>query len=139
MYINYLAVLVAAVAQFIIGAIWYMPIFGKMWGKIHGFDAYTPETQAEMQKKMMPLLAVQFVVTLITTFVFALLLNGFPANWNYFGLAFFFWLGFAFPTIVSGVVFGGTDPKWIMWKIAIQAGGSLVCYEALALVLKVMQ
>jgi hypothetical protein len=137
-YINYLAVIVAAIVQFIIGAIWYMPLFGKLWGKIHGFDTFSPESQAEMQKKMLPLLAVQFVVTLITTFVFALLLNGFPPDWSYYGLAFFFWLGFAFPAIVSGVLFGGTDPKWIVTKIAVQGGGALVCYEALAAVLKLM-
>lgn len=138
MYINYLAVLVAAVAQFIIGAIWYTPIFGKMWGKIHGFDAQSPEVQADMRKKMMPLLAAQFGVTLITTYVFALLLNGFPADWNRYGLAFFFWLGFVFPTQVSAVLFGGTDPKWIFWKIAIMAGGALACLEALAFVLTIM-
>ncbi len=40
--INYIAVLVAAVAQFIFGAIWYMPLFGGMWGKIHGFDFKSP-------------------------------------------------------------------------------------------------
>lgn len=139
MYINYLAVLVAAIVQFIIGAIWYTPIFGNLWGKIHGFDKHSPEEQAKMRTQMMPLLGAQFVVTLITTFVFALLLNGFPADWNRFGLAFFFWLGFVFPTQVGAVLFGGTDPKWIITKIAIMAGGSLACLEALAFVMVLMK
>src|SRR6267154_4271409 len=100
-YINYLAVIVAAVVQFIIGAVWYMPLFGKLWGKIHGFETFSPESQAEMRKKMMPMLVVQFVMTLITTFVFALLLNGVPSDWNVYGLAGFYWLGFVVPTQVS--------------------------------------
>ena len=46
-----MAILVATVGQFIFGAIWYMPVFGKLWGKIHGFDQVPPEKQKEMMKK----------------------------------------------------------------------------------------
>ena len=141
MYINYLAVLVAAVLQFIFGAIWYMPLFGKTWGKIHGIDmaSMPKEEQAKMQKAMMPLLGVQFLVTVITTFVFALLLGGFPSDWNIYGLAFFFWLGFVLPTQVSAVLFGGTKPGWIVTKIAIMAAGALGCLEIAAVVFALMK
>jgi len=47
--INLTAVLLASVAQFILGAIWYTPLFGRMWGKIHGFDKLKQKTQKEMQ------------------------------------------------------------------------------------------
>ena len=137
-YINYLAVLIAAIAQFIIGGVWYMPIFGKLWGKMHGFDTLAPEVQERMRKGMWPFLILQFVMTLVTTVVYALLLNGIDSTWNAYGLAFFFWLGFVLPAQVSAVVFGGTPPQWIVKKIAIMAGGSLICLEVLALVLKVM-
>lgn len=136
--INYLAVVVATVVQFIIGAIWYMPLFGNLWGRIHGFDKESPEAQEAMRKGMMPLLGVQFIVTLVTSFVFALLVAGFPSDWNIYGLAFFFWLGFVLPTQISAVIFGGTAPQWIVKKIAVAAGGSLVCLESLAAVLKLM-
>ena len=139
MYINYLAVLIASVLQFIFGAIWYMPLFGKMWGKIHGFEAHSKEVQEKMQKEIMPLLVVQLVVTVITTFVFALLLNGFPADWNIYGLAAFFWLGFVVPTQVSAVIFGGTKPEWVVTKIAVMAGASLGCLEIAAAVLHWMK
>ena len=33
-----LAIILASIAEFIVGAIWYTPIFGNVWGKIHGFD-----------------------------------------------------------------------------------------------------
>lgn len=137
-YVSYAAVAVASVVQFIIGAVWYTPVFGKVWGKIHGFDKVSPAEQKKMVKQMPPLLIVQFLTTVITTFVFALLLNGFPSSWNIYGLAGFFWLGFVVPTQVGAVLFGGTEPKWVLTKIAIMAGGSLLCLEAAAAVLKMM-
>ena len=138
MNINILAIIVATVAQFFIGAIWYTPIFGKLWGRIHGFDHLTPEAQKEMQKGMWKLLVPQFIFTFITTFVFALLKSGFPPEWNIYGLAGFFWLGFVVPTQVAAVLFGGTDPKWVVTKILIMAGGSLFCLEAAAHILSFM-
>jgi len=136
--INYIAVLVATVVQFIIGGIWYMPLFGNIWGRMHGFEEHAPEVQAEMRRGMWKLLIVQFIVTLVTSFVFVLILNGVPYDWNRYGLIGFMWLGFVVPTQVSAVLFGGTPPQWIVKKIAIMAFGSLACLEALAFVVVLM-
>jgi hypothetical protein len=138
MYIDYVAVLVATIVQFIIGAIWYMPLFGGLWGRIHGFDTHSPEAQAEMRKGMLPLLVVQFVTTLVTTFVYALLLNAFPTEWNEYGLVAFLWLGFVVPVQIGAVIFGGTPGQWVIKKILVMAFGSLVCLEAMAFVISVM-
>lgn len=138
MEMNYLAILVAAIVQFVIGGIWYMVLFGKLWGKIHGFEEQTPEKQAEMRKSMMPLLVVQFAMAALTSFVYVLLLNGFPADWNRYGLAGFMWLGFIFPTQVGAVLFGGTPPQWVVKKIAIMASGALACMMGLAFVVVMM-
>ena len=134
MNINYIAVLVAAVAQFIFGAIWYMPLFGKTWGKIHGFDKVTPEEQKVMTKQMMPLLLVQFIGTLVTSGVFALLYNDMPSQWHAYGFAGFLWLGFILPTQVGAVIFGGTEGKWVVKKILIMAGAGLGCMQIAAFV-----
>ncbi len=139
MQLNYLAIFLATVAQFIVGAIWYTPVFGKLWGKIHGFDKQSKEEQQKMMKKMGPLLGMQFLVTLVTSFVLALFLAALPSEWHAFGMAGFFWLGFVLPTQVSSVLFGGTEPKWIVKKIAIMAGGSLACYMVGAAVLHLMK
>jgi hypothetical protein len=136
--INYIAILVATVVQFIIGAIWYMPLFGNLWGKMHGFEKNSPEAQAEMRKGMLPLLVVQFIGTLVTSTVFVLLLNGMPYDWNRYGLVGFMWLGFVVPTQVSAVLFGGTPPQWIVKKILVMSFGSLACLEALAFVVVMM-
>ena len=136
--LSYPAIIVASLLQFIFGAIWYTPIFGKTWGRIHGFEKYSKAEQQKMMKSMGPLLAMQFVTTIVTTSVFALLLQGFPAEWNVYGLAAFFWIGFIVPTQVSAVLFGGTEPKWVVKKILIMAGASLGCMMIAAAVLQVM-
>ncbi|MBL8030335.1 MAG: DUF1761 domain-containing protein [Candidatus Doudnabacteria bacterium] len=125
MSINYWAVLVASIAQFVFSAIWYTPIFGKTWGRIHEFDKVSPEKQKEMMRNMWKPLSTQLIFTFVTTFVFALLINGFPSDWNIYGLAGFFWLGFILPTQVSAVIFGGTKPEWVMSKIGIMSGAAL--------------
>ena len=138
MELNYVAIGVAAVLQFIFGAIWYMPLFGNLWGKIHGFDHKSPEAQEAMKKGMAPLLVTQFVVTVITTFVFALLAAGLPSSWNLFGLAGFFWFGFIVPTQIAAVIFGGTTPGYVVKKILVMVGASLGCMEIIAATLHFM-
>jgi hypothetical protein len=133
-----LAVFVAAITQFIIGAIWYMPIFGKLWGHMHGFDKLTKDEQEKAQKKMMPLMGIQFLCTVLTAGVFVLLRQGFPQDWNIYGLAFFFWLGFVLPTQIGAVLFGGTEPRFVVKKTAIMAGGALACLMGAAFVLSMM-
>jgi len=135
MSLNFVAIIVASVVQFVIGAVWYMPLFGKLWGKIHGFDIQSPEAQKEMQKGMAPLLFAQFVVTIVTTVVLAMFLPVLPLEWNPYGIAGFFWLGFVVPTQVSAVLFGGTKPEWMVTKILISAGGALACLMAATFVL----
>jgi hypothetical protein len=36
--VNYLAVLVAAITYFVLGWLWYGPLFGKQWMKLQGMD-----------------------------------------------------------------------------------------------------
>lgn len=133
-----MAIIVATVVQFIVGAIWYMPIFGKAWGEIHGFDKVAPEKQKEMYKQMMPMLVVQFVITLVTSAVFGLFVASLPSNWNVYGLAGFYWLGFVVPTTISAVVFGGTEGKWVVKKILISIGASFLCFMSMALVFSLL-
>ncbi len=134
MEINYLAVIAATVAQFVVGWIWYGPIFGKLWGQIHGFDKLSKEVQQKMMKEMGPFYGLQLLVTVVTTVVLSIVHNNLP-DWNFFTLAGLLWLGFVAPTQVSGVIFGGTQGKWIFPKIAVQAGGALACLLTAAVIL----
>lgn len=134
MELNWIAIIVATVAQFICGAVWYSFLFGKLWGKIHGFEKIPKETQQKMMKEMGPFYGIQFAVTLLSTIVLAIFITNLP-GWNPFGMAGLFWLGFIFPAQVSAVIFGGTEGKWIAKKIAVQAFGSLIFIELAAVIL----
>ncbi len=48
---NWLAVLAAGVAMFLIGGIWYGAVFAKLWQRLHG---YTDEQVKAMQKARPP-------------------------------------------------------------------------------------
>lgn len=135
MQISYIGILLATVIQFVIGAIWYSLLFGKLWGKIHGFDKLSKSVQQKMMKSMGPFYALQFLLTLVTTIVLDIFIVYLPHDWSQYALAGFFWIGFVIPTQVSAVIFGGTEGKWIVKKVAIQAGASLLCLEAAAIVL----
>lgn len=136
--LNITAIIVATVAQFIFGWLWYMPIFGKTWGKIHGFDQVPKEQQKEMMKGMWKWLVVQFLFTLLTTVVFAFFVNHTTTDWSLYKMAFHFWLGFIVPTQAAAVIFGGTKPNWMLTKFLIMAGAGLGCMEIIAIVFKWM-
>lgn len=64
---NPVAVLVAAIAVFILAYIWYVPLFGAKW------RALTGRTEAEMRQP--PVLALLFLADLVTAFVLGSFIN----------------------------------------------------------------
>ncbi|MEZ4180297.1 MAG: DUF1761 domain-containing protein [Candidatus Doudnabacteria bacterium] len=122
---NYMAILVATVAQFIFGAIWYTPIFGKAWAKINSYDELSPEQQDQMKKGMAPLFVTQFVVTLILTTVYSMFRDNLPGSWNPYGIAFFLWLGFIVPAQIGSTIWSRNKEGMVIKKIMIMAGAGL--------------
>ena len=58
-----LGVLLAAVATFAVGMLWYSPlVFGKAWMRLNG---YTPERMAEMKQKVGRAYLVSFIAYLV--------------------------------------------------------------------------
>ena len=50
--VNYLAVLVAAIVNMVVGALWYSPLlFGKAWMKLTGFNKKQLKKAKEKAKK----------------------------------------------------------------------------------------
>lgn len=125
MEVNIWAVLAATVAMFVVGAFWYMVPFGKIWGKIHGFDKLSKKEQEAMQKAMGPWYGAQLVVTILSAYVLALLIGLLPDQSPYF-IAFMAWLGFVLPTTASNMIFGGAPQGYVWHKIAITSAESLV-------------
>jgi hypothetical protein len=116
----------ATVAQFAVGAIWYSVIFGKAWGRIHGFDKLSKAKQDELGKEIMPYYGLQLLVTIFSAYALAHLIQLLP-NYSAYMLAVIVWFGFILPTQASGIIFGNDDKKILPVKLAITTGSSLVC------------
>lgn len=103
--INYLAVIIAAIASMIIGALWYSPIlFGKQWMVIMGFSE---EHLEEMKREGMgKSYAISFVASLIMSFVIAQIVE----TWNAidigdaFEITILVWLGFIVTILLNSVL-----------------------------------
>lgn len=120
--VNYLAVIVAALATFFIGALWYSPmLFAKQWKKAHG---YTEEKLKEMQKTAMPAYVVSLVCYLVMAYVLAMFIGLMHVASVKGGIwvGFFAWLGFAATIGLTANMF--SDKKLSTYIIA--AGYQLV-------------
>ena len=124
--INYWAILVCAVLAMIIGSVWYGPIFGNAWMKLCGMHDMDEAKKKEMQKKMMPLYLVQFLLTLFQVFILAHLTGATPKS----GIisALLVWGGFVLPTVAASSMWTN-DSKKVAWtRFGIQAGYQVVCF-----------
>jgi hypothetical protein len=116
--INYLAVLASAIASMIIGAIWYGPLFGKMFSHEMGFEKLTPEEREPLKKKMGISYGLQFIGSLVMFFV----LDWYVVTSFHTGLtsglgnAFGVWIGFVVPLALSNTIWGG---KWKLFWLNI--------------------
>lgn len=127
--LNYLAVLVTAVAIFMLGGLWYSPLmFAKKWVALQG------KSMDEMSGGASPALYVQvFLCGLVTSFVMALLMRHFKNPGIHAGLmvGFFAWLGFAGATSYGTALFS-FKPK-ALW--AIDTGFNLVSFVVAGVIL----
>ena len=119
--INFLAVLVVAVVDMVLGSIWYGPLFMNAWGRIIGVDmnSMTPEKKKEMQKKMWPTYLLNFVLALLTAYVLAKFIYmsaPVPGASGGMMIAFWIWLGFLMPMAAGASMWGG-KPKKLAWQM----------------------
>ncbi|MES2203484.1 MAG: DUF1761 domain-containing protein [Patescibacteria group bacterium] len=129
--INYVAVVVAAVVAFVIGWVWYGPIFGKRWMHLHG-KSY--ESMSEM-KMPMGNMAIEFIATLVTAYVLArfVVLLGVVDVMGAIHLTVWVWLGFIAAIMVGGVLW--ENEKWeLFW---IKVGGRFLTILAMTVILGV--
>jgi hypothetical protein len=102
--VNWLAVLVAALAKFAIGGLWYSPpVFGPRWGAIVGV---TPDAfKARMASAMITDIAASFVLAWVLANV--LQFTGAVGLIPGVRVSFFLWLGFVATPLLSTTVYEG--------------------------------
>ncbi len=137
-HLNWLAIVVAVVASFAIGGVWYGLLFGKTWAKEMGFTEGWKPTGAEIARGMI----LSIVGALLMAYVLSFEVRIWrPSSWNLgadaapavygFFAAFFAWLGFVVPILLNGV---GYERK--SWKLfGINAAHQFIAMLAMATIL----
>ena len=131
--INYLAVFAAGVAQFILGAFWYGPLFGAKWGKLMGFEKPSKAKMKELQKQM----TVSYLVTALTGFLTAYVLAYYIFYTNAADVAggllvgFWIWLGFVLTIQISQSMWTQKSKMLVL----IDSGYYLVGYMIMGVIL----
>jgi hypothetical protein len=120
--INYWAVLVCGVAAMVLGALYFGPLFGKMYSRLMGFDAMDPAKRAEVMKGMNKSYALTFVGSLVTAFILAHAVIYAQAYMGWSGLSaglvtgFMSWIGFIAPVTMGNVLWG--QSTWKLWALS---------------------
>jgi hypothetical protein len=96
--INWLSVLVAAVSSFVLGAIWYGPLFGKAWMKVNGFKEEDLKGQ-----NFFRIYGLAFLLMVIASFVLEMFI-GYEADWT-FGILAGFFAGIGWVATMMGVMY----------------------------------
>jgi Protein of unknown function (DUF1761) len=100
--INMVAVLVAVVANFFLGFIWYSPLFGKIWAKEMGFDPNVKPAAGEFVKGMIFIVIGNFFMAYVfahnmMAWSFVPGMKEMPAFSTIMSSTVFTWLGFYLP------------------------------------------
>ncbi len=106
MNINMTGVLIAVVANFILGFLWYTPLFGKAWAREMGFDLSVKPSGGEMARGMIAMVIGNFFMAYVFasnmaawSFVPGVTELG-PAM-NIANATIFTWLGFYLPVDIG--------------------------------------
>lgn len=130
--LNFLAIAAAVLAQFVLGFLWYGPLFGRAWAKEVGLNFEEKPPAAAMVKSMLLMIVGSFLTAYVLAHstevwrgsAWGSAIPDKPAYVYGFFAGFFTWLGFYIPMLLSSVAWEQKS-----WKLfAINA-----CYHLLAL------
>jgi hypothetical protein len=135
--VNYVAVLVAAIAGWLIGAGWYN-VLSKPWVTAHGRTMAEFQAQADAAKGT-PAAWMPFVLAFLAELVMAWVLAGLLAHlgagqvtaWNGIVSAAFVWLGFVLTTVGVNNMYGMKKPMLTVidaghWLAVLLAMGAII-------------
>ena len=127
---NILAILIAAASGFLVGGIWYGPLFGKAWQRAIGLSDDELESA-----NMIKIFGITFLFSLLSAVFLGHLLAHFDTDFYRTmmistGIA----LGFVAPAIGTNYLYGRKSGK----LFAIDAGYWIVFYAAMGLVFGIL-
>ncbi len=132
--VNYLAVVVAAVLQMAVGAVWYSPLlFAERWVALMGWTKQ--EARKRQQAGMAKAYGIAFAASLVTAWVLSLFVDYAYAETALQGLqaGALIWLGFVATSWVTNAAFEGRPLQLVL----INAGYHLVSLALMGVLLAV--
>lgn len=127
--VNYLAVLVAAIASFVFGFLVHGPVFGKTWMSLMKITPKDMEAGKKEMEKKMPL---YMLVALLQQFVMAFVLAHLAYIWDVHDvvsaltLAFWMWLGFIATVLLNGVLWEKRTVSLYAFNVAYHLGNVII-------------
>jgi hypothetical protein len=125
--INWLAVLIAAVATFVLGGLWYGPLFGRAWRTAEGQTE--PPTKGEKHPAFV--FGLSFVLMLIAAAVLAVALGPDPTVPQ--SVAFGFAIGVGWVATAFGVNYLFAGRRFALF--AVDAGYNIVLFALMGLII----
>jgi hypothetical protein len=137
--INFIAIIIAVVANFILGALWYMPLFGRIWGREMGYDMNQKPQKSEMAKGMIFMVIGNFLLAWVfahnmAAWSFVPETKSFTPFTNAIMSSVFTWLGFYFPLDLSSTAW--ERKSWTLFFI--NTGYHLLSLILIAMILAYM-
>lgn len=124
--INWLAIIVATVSTFVIGAIWYGPLFGKAWMKENGY-AEEDLKNANMVK----IYGTSFVLEFLMAFNLAMFIG--PVENIGEGIMYAFLAGFGWIALAIGVNYLFNSRSLKLWFI--DSFYFVICFVAMGAII----
>jgi hypothetical protein len=120
----FLLALIAAVANFIFGAAWHMPLFGKKWGEALGMTAPANPDMKPMYGRM----AINFVANYVMAFaVFLIFANfGVGSIGQAFVIGAVLLIGLVLPQLVTTNLWNGRPTKHAITLFLISIGYQII-------------
>ena len=131
--VNYWAVLVAAIANMVLGFVWYGPVFGKIWMQTCGFDKLSKKELSAMKEKGKKSMWIAAAGALVIGYVMSHFVDYVGATTVVAGmqLGFWLWLGFIAPITIGMVLWEGKPWKLYFiiagyWLVSMLVMGSIL-------------
>ena len=125
--INWLAVLIAAVVTFVLGGLWYGPLFGKVWRTAEG----QAEPRPGHQKHPAFVYGLSFVLMLIAAATLAITLGPAPTISKAVGVGLIVGVGWVATSFGVNYLFAGRR----LALFAVDAGYNVVLFALMGLII----
>lgn len=118
--INYLAVVVSALINMVLGFLWYGPLFGKEWMKLTGLTKEKVEAMKKDGSKMQVTYGMSLLGAVVIAYVLAHFVSYLQVDTLFEGveLGCWIWLGFVATTMLNQVLYDGKP-----WKLYLINAG----------------